>query len=421
MHDDRGSLRDRFLSLAIYLLREQKMFGRGRTIFWIAGALIGSIATAGIFSTLVQNKPWGVPDVLREDYDAKMERLTIARAVSSGSALIDVPSIETSRTKAKLNDVLSGQRIEHAFDIKNIGRDVLKLHLDFDNSHPEDDVDFDWQLESYRMAPNEATKLIIAWEADPFHANQERHLRIETNDPLRPWVRFSVFASVTRPLIIPASIDAGKSNRAEVFTASFYVASETSEDLGILGVSADLDQFSWEVKPVDPRDLPADFDRAKSVSQISIQGSRDKYGAFREDLSVDLVVDGEPVQRTIAVSGIVKAPITFLHPDMHRTDGLSIGTVSSDEDFVTSVAIRHRGEPNRTLAILDYEPKFLEPTLEPGSNGFSASRLTIKIPKGTPTHSFDRADHHGYIEVGDPNDKGFSGWFTIYGGVFNQF
>ena len=388
-------------------------------------ACVGSL-TAFILGTVgltnaVQNKPWGVPDVLREEYDTKIQSLVLASAASSGDDTAMIPRVEAPNTRATINGTVSGEKVEHTFQIANAGRDTLSLRVDMEPFEDQDEPDFEWTLNDTKVAPMSQTSLTITWQAGHSEANQRRHLTVKTNDPLRPKIRFSIFASVSRPLLTPSIIAVGSVSSEETFNARFFVASETTSEVGVLGVASNLSGFQWKTMPVDRTRVPADYASAEHLTQIEIQGSRKEFGNFEERVELDLLVNGEPVKRNAKVAGTVKVPIAFIHREMHKREGLSIGTISSKEDFAVNVAVRHRGEATRKLEVLDHEPKFLDVTIEPGESGYRSSRLIVTIPKGTPTYAFDRDDHHGYIKVGDPADETFSGWFSIYGAVAKEF
>lgn len=382
-------------------------------------AFLGIVLVTLLFAwstTKVQNKPWGVPDALRTEYDAKLDRLAVARTVAAGSSHIAVASLHAPTSTVHLQNVVSGDIVKESFEVQNKGELALKLHAD-----DEQEFDFDWSLSGFSVAPKSSTIVTLSWIADDSQREQSRHLLLETNDPIRPKVRFSVYATVSRPLVVPEVVAVGKVGHGDVFESSFCIASETAESLGVVGISSVLQGFDWTVESVDPVTRPADIDSAAQVVQVSIRGLQEAYGPFSEQVVLDLLIDGEPVQRSFMVSGNVKAPIAFIHPEMHQSDGMSIGTISSEKDFFVNVAVRHRGEEKRTLAVLDYSPEFLQPSLNQAGDDDSSSRLVIKIPRGTPTHAFNRPDQHGYIEIGDPDDPGFSGWFPIYGAVVQDF
>lgn len=397
------------------------MFGRNSRVFAVVGIVAIGMLLAAFLTTQVQNKPWGVSDLQRQQYDATIRRLTLANSVVSGENTIDVPALKVSKTKATVDGVVSGERIEHAFQITNEGSDTLTLEVDVDQFAEEPEVDLEWELSDRRVQPMSTTTLRMAWNADQVEANQRRQLRLKTNDPLQPKVLFAVVATVSRPLLTPDVVSVGKVDKGESFTAVLSIASETTEELGVLGIECGLTKFDWTVMPIAGRSRPPEFAKAKHLTQVMIQGTKEEFGSFEEQAELQLLFNGEPIKRTFNISGIVKAPITFIHPEMHQSDGLSIGTVSSKEDVEVSVAVRHRGEPSRRLEVLDFEPKFLDVSIEPGELGFQSSRLVIRIPKNTPTQSFDREGHHGYVHIGDPSEEGFSGWFSLYGAVAKDF
>ena len=64
--------------------------------------------------------------------------------------------------------------------------------------------------------------------------------------------------------------------------------------------------------------------------------------------------------------------------------------------------------------MIDVVPKLLQTKLDPsGREGFY--KLTLTVPQGVDTESFNREDQRGYVQIGDPKDPRFQNWFPLYG------
>ena len=71
------------------------------------------------------------------------------------------------------------------------------------------------------------------------------------------------------------------------------------------------------------------------------------------------------------------------------------------------------------IEVLDVQPPELKASLAAQSKEGNY-RLTLTIPADCPMVVFNIPEQHGYVEVGDPNDRQFKNWFPIHGAVVPQ-
>jgi hypothetical protein len=193
------------------------------------------------------------------------------------------------------------------------------------------------------------------------------------------------------------------------------VASETTEELSVIDLKSDLAGFDYSVEPADTDQLPQELAGAKVAYRVTVSGSQPKYGSFSETLELDLLLNDEFTKRNADLSGRVRSPVSFVHPDLHSANGIDIGTIASKTEKTIGVGVRQRGQVPRALVVLDHEPKELQVELIPQKSVPGAYQLAIKVREGTPTTIFNRKDKRGFVSVGDPNEPEYSEWFPIYG------
>lgn len=391
------------------------MLGRGFVILSVAGTVVGGIALAGLFASQVENKPWGVPDFQRAEYEEIVNQAQLAQQVSSGKATIPLAELSYDRRSLSLGNIVSGDSISADFALKNDG--TAPLTLEFSSKSNEAIV---WDLSSSTLAPMQTAKLRISSTANETESRQFGSVGFKSNDPRRPKVVFSVHADVKRKLVVPQSISFGSVDQGADFTQNFYLASETTEGMGIVSLQSDLAGFNYSVEPIEIDQLPKEMSGAKVAYRVTVSGNQLKYGGFSESLVLELLLDDELIQRKATLSGKVKSPISFIHPDIHKTAGLKIGTIFSKTEKTVGVGVRQRSEVPRPLVVLDHAPKELEVELIPQKSVPGAYQLVIKVREGTPTVVFNRADQRGFVSVGAADDPEFSEWFPIYGVIIGD-
>ena len=128
---------------------------------------------------------------------------------------------------------------------------------------------------------------------------------------------------------------------------------------------------------------------------------------------------GETIEREIKLAGRVRTPISFSDPDLDDKKGLDLGLMVRGTEHRKSVIVRLRGNSDRKLAVLDVMPKQmkaeLEATTQPG-----VYKLTLITPADASPVLFNRSNSHGYVQVGDPEDKKLMNWMPIMGAIINS-
>ena len=378
--------------------------------------MIGSSLAASVFagaitlSLAVEYKPFGVPDVRRDEYEQKLS------SISARNEAIDLfrdkprPIQALGRRLHDFGYVSVGDELTHAFKLENTGQESLQI---VDAKMP---AGVSYQLIPKILDGGSAGELVVRWSPKADQLGLQTNLKFSTNDPIDSRFTLTLYAKEKQNLILPERIDLGNADPSESFEGRATVLSQLASDIEITDVKCDAPNFFWNVDSV--RLDQAAF-RKQSITaglELLVGASPVEFGKFSMPCEITMKMDGKVFAESTELFGRVRTPITFNHPEMRRDRGLDIGTLNSDQEHQVHVQVRLRGEEHRRLAVLDSKPDELQVELSPLKLK-GIYKMTITIPEGCPTTQFNRDDYRGYVEVGDPADKKFSNWLPLYGAV----
>ena len=381
-------------------------------------SLLGLLGGILCFATLsvgltfaVTYKPYGVPDHLREKYDAKVAELeknqTLARdpearpRVSVSSKVHDFGMIDPHSTAS------------YAFEVFNKGDSPLELHV----------VDSSCkctagELRQPFVAPGESTKVTLTWNTGYQADSYEQSVLLSTNDPIRKTLTLTVKGVVRSELVAPERIEFKKGDYGKTTSTEFVVYSQLWDDFAVTNAECGLEDFEWVAEPADLNDPSFGDLEPKSAWRVKAWITRREYGKYTDKIKLTITPSdgGEVVERVVNAGGSIRSSINFYSPDIHKYKGLDIGTIVSGERREFHVIVRSRSEDERELAVLDVEPKEIQTELKPLKQP-GAYRLTIIIPEDCPNVLFNGEAKHGYIQVGDRENENYNNWFPLLGAV----
>ncbi|MGI9473259.1 MAG: DUF1573 domain-containing protein, partial [Rubripirellula sp.] len=183
-------------------------------------------------------------------------------------------------------------------------------------------------------------------------------------------------------------------------------------------VASEVAGFEWYAEPIENHDDRLADKEPRSAWEIRAFATSLDTGAFSGELRVKVRGSNgvDEVERTVRFNGKVRSPINFYSPEIHFQGGLDIGTLVSGKPHRFSLVVRVRGDLERSIEVLDVQPPVLKTSVLPLPTKGSY-RLTMEVPSDCPMTMFNTVKKHGYIQVGDPDDKNFSNWFPIHGAV----
>ncbi|MEM6469325.1 MAG: DUF1573 domain-containing protein [Planctomycetota bacterium] len=387
-----------------------------RALAFLFVGIVAFGALTFVLATSVTYKPYGVPDLLREDYETRVSEIKQRNRLLSGEVEDHekVPLAQVELTEFDFGRLNPHDTVSHDFIVKNVGLSPLALRVR--ETSCKCTVG---ELEDSLLQPGESTKVTMTWNTGMKAEVYEQSAVLATNDPFNKTITITVRGEIKSELVVPKSVWLGKGDVGSRLRTSFFVSSQLWDGFTIEDVLCDREDFEWYVEPADlnaPKLLELD---PKSAWKVVFEVPVYEQGQFSGEAR--LVVNpgtGEPaVERTLSFGGKTRSPIAFVGPEVDSRNGVDLETQQSDRRHDFSFLARVRGNEHRKIAILDHQPPELETAIQPtGREG--DYRVTISIPKGCPAVNFNRDDQHGYVQVGDPDDPTFQNWLPIYGAVF---
>jgi hypothetical protein len=378
-------------------------------------------STATLLTTVTRYKPWGVPDVRRAEYEEKLTRIRSHNAKIDEFSKKDRAQHHIRKSSHDFGFVAAGQTLSHIFNVKNVGRQPLEIIA---ASVPKD-VEVSVQQEL--TLPGSSNEVSLVWRpsaaqtvstSDPDEQPSfQRSIELATNDPIHPSLKLTLTAKPKKKFECPKQLIFDPCSPGDSISHTFYLSSQTLDDFNIESVKCDAPGFFVDHEPVE--DLSqAGRTSLTAAHRVFVRITPYKYGAFESSIKILTNANPDTEEHVVKLTGNVKTPITFNHPEMHRTRGLDLGTMSTDKQHQFHIQVRLRGEEHRSLEVLDWEPKELETSMT-AQKRTGAYKLTITVPKDCRTVVFNRSDHRGFIKVGDPENPEFYNWLPFYGAVAN--
>lgn len=376
--------------------------------------------TAGVFcfasvsaalTFMVAYKPYGVSDHRRAEYEQKIDQLRRRNELIRNVNQQSRPKVVVSERTHDFGMLDPHTTATHTFQVSNGGDDPLALEVR--ETSCKCTVG---DLQDSLLDPGESTTVTLTWNTGYKAEKYEQTATLVTNDPVTPSLQLSVLGEVKAQLIVPETVQLQKSDRAKVTKGSFVIYSQLWDDFEVVSAQSDLSSFEWHAEPIDNDSAELGDSEARSAWKVQVFAAHDQFGKFSDD--VYLVIQpnngGEAVEKTVQCNGHVRAPIAFISPDIHKDEGLDMGTVVSGKEHQFHVVVRTRDD-DRKMEVLDVKPDVLNASIE-ATRKAGDFRLSVKVPSDCPLTVFN-GPTQGYVQVGDPDDPGYSNWFPLLGAV----
>jgi Protein of unknown function (DUF1573) len=383
-----------------------------RKIFLIVSGFAAFIACSGAIVASSKTEIEGVPRRLLPQYKAKVNQVLVDAAYAKMIGQQIHPQAFVLKKKFDFGLLDPETTASHDFYVENQGKAPLVLELV--NTTCKCTVG---KVGDREILPGGAGKVTLTWNTGLKAERYEQTARIKTNDPLNPTLDLTVSGEIRAELKMPEAISFGSLNPGKAESAKFIVYSQVWNDFELTEVNCELPGFYWDVHPIvstHPKLRDLDYKSAWEIEFSTTGGNR---GHFEGEAELVFVGSDpqQPIRRKVSLSGKVRAPINFYGPELHAEKGLEIGVLTNNQSHEFPMVVRLRGPQIHPIRVLKVKPEGLSARLEPIDE--HQYRLVLEIPKDCPQVQFNRKDLHGYIEVGDPNDKSYSNWLPVYGAV----
>jgi hypothetical protein len=302
----------------------------------------------------------------------------------------------------------------HVFTVRNTGKAPLELKKGETTCRCTR-----FEIAQTLLKPGESTPVTIQWHATVPPGPFRQSATIETNDPSRTQLTFSIFGDVTSPFRIePESIVFTSVSMNEPQTIKANIYSFRPGELKVLNYefmeTATADKFDFRSEPMSAKDVAAEKDAQSGVVLYITVKPGLPLGAFRQKIKINLNLNNNSIELPIegnTISDIVVAGSNW--DDEHSL--LTFGTVSRRDGAKAELFLlthgSHRNKLHPTVKVI--APDVLKVHFDQPSAGPDGSSVrlpfTVEIPPGTPPmlHLGGQEGKVGeiLIDSGDPDAK----------------
>ncbi|MFZ1007966.1 MAG: hypothetical protein WAN65_14090, partial [Candidatus Sulfotelmatobacter sp.] len=244
------------------------------------------------------------------------------------------------------------------------------------------------------LNPGESTSVTIEWHATVPPGPFRQSATIETNDPARPQLTFTITGDVVASIRVdPDTIVFSAISMNEPHTADVNVFSYRPGQLKVVGYefmeSSNADKFTFQAEPM-PANTVQEEKNAQGgvVLHVTVKPGL-PLGAFRQKIKINLNLDNNSVELPIEGNTVSDVEIAGASWDDDHSL-LTLGTVNRHDGAKAELFILAHG-PHRNelhLAVKQVTPDVLKVTFgQPvaGENDSSVQLpFTVEIPPGTP-------------------------------------
>ncbi len=308
----------------------------------------------------------------------------------------------------------------HTFTLRNEGQTPLLLKKGEASCRCTS-----FELGKTALAPGESTTIAVTWEATVNEGSFRQSAPVETNDPARPIVTFTIEGKVLfSHRLMPEELVFSSLSVNDSSTAELRIYGYRGEDIAVLShefVEADTaDKFAVDIKPLPVEELREDAD-AKSGLLVQVTAKSGlPLGPIRQKIRLRLNLTGEPTVE-VPIGGNVISDVQLVGRGWEAESGmLSLGSVSQREGAKAALFLQARGPHRDDLkpSVKEVFPESLqvslgEPQLLAGGQLVRVP-LTIAVPAGMrpALHLGNQQGKLGHvlIDTGHPEAKTMKLW-----------
>ena len=381
---------------------------------------LGSVAAIGFsVAGMVDYKPYGVPDHLRDQYDRKLASLATQNRLLSDR-------LETSKAKVYVEQSVwdfgtvdpGSVQLSHSFRIQNQGSTDLVLRLA--GSTCKCTVS---KLEKSILPPGEWTSIEVVWNTGGETSDSfSQSAFIETNDLDHRTLEFQVKGTVAaewrydRPFMMRGAPVSG-----EPMIGECLMYSQLYPSFVIVESEVSSDRLSVNIRSAEEDELMSKNAVAGYQIQVSYVGKVGEQ-VVDEQIRIHLAdpETGKEQWLSIPFVGKYRSPVAFFGPDLEKNVGFRLGVVEvgSEKSWTFNVRFRADDEVSRAV-VKDLSPKSLVATVDPIKSVSNTFRVTIKVAEGAVPVRF-QGNKQGFIEIADADRPEVADWMPLLGQVIKR-
>ena len=356
--------------------------GPGAWLVAVAAAVIGTTIGIGGATLRATLTPWRIGDL----------------AAGVGEVPADAPRAEAAETRHAFGTIGTGSSGSHRFEIRNTGGGPLTLtrgstscSCTVSDFEAAEGVDSDARKV---VPPGERTFVTVQWKGKPPGGPFRQQVTINTDDPRRPEIVFSIEGRVVPTWqaapdsIVLSALTASSGTQASTTILTFGDA--PPEVLGIdLEPSQAAQFFSASSVPLSAEELAAE-PIATGGFRVNLEVKPGlPLGRLRENLTVRFTMP-EEVTAEIPIEGTVGGDLVLVGPGWDSSrQALMLGTVSSRKGLRRRIFLTAKG-PHRDEVqprVEETVPESLEVSIGAGKpigdGGVVRIPIDLVIPPGS--------------------------------------
>jgi hypothetical protein len=277
----------------------------------------------------------------------------------------------------------------HVFVVRNEGRSPLVLKKGESTCRCTK-----FEIANGTLPPGEATSVTIDWHATVPPGPFRQSATIDTNDPARPQLTFTITGDVTSShRVVPDSLAFSGISMNEPHTAEVNIFSYRPGQLEVVGheftEASTADKFEFRAEPMPAKAVQEEKDAQSGVVlHVTVKPGL-PLGAFKQKIVVRLNQTSDPVEVPIEGNTVSDVVVAGRNWDDDKSL-LSFGTVSGRDGAKAELFILAHGPHAKQLrpTVKQLTPNVLKITVGQPAAGADGSSvrvpLTVEIPAGTP-------------------------------------
>jgi hypothetical protein len=372
----------------------------------VFGSLSLIVGISFVAAAIVEYKPWGVPDLRRQEYEQILTKIN-KRALLEGTSKPDMKVISIRNPEGIQQP---GDLVTTTATVRNRG--ALELRLDVKSELPYGFTP--QQPLPINIAPGTDHAISFDWKV-PNEQPEEGQLsvKLRSNDPLN------------EELLIEPTCNVAK---------SFFVANEemadtklSSEKLVIVNhvFSQRYDVFILDDFNVDSRihiETEPEFDDSvlkqhKAMSGVKVKatypaGSKPSKQLFPIKFKAMNDVNSEELEFTFYA--VIKSPVAFYGPDLDTRTGYRLGVIKIGSEKSWNLFARIKGDKLVSDMAAEVSPDGLEATISRARADANDFRITLRLKADAKPVAF-QGDKQGYVKVFSQSDPSIANWLPLSG------
>ncbi|WP_419194539.1 DUF1573 domain-containing protein [Novipirellula herctigrandis] len=375
-----------------------------------------AIGLAVSLGAVTPNKPYGVPDHRRTEYEEKIRLLRMESAAIETAKRNTSPRVSIDETEYDFGYIDPGTNgASHEFVVTNTGEGDLVL------SPAGSSCKCTVAKIKDRIVPaGESRKVELIWNVGEDVADHyEQRAHIETNDPTREQIELTIRGKVRSQWAFHSDDLLNlKGYAGQTLETSCVIYSQVFDDFVVLETEPSTGKIQVNVKPIRAIDLVGLHARSGYTIKLTYSAPQTHLESFDETVRVHLFDTATETDHWIEIPfrGKFGKPVVFHGPELDAS-GLDLGTIELGSKKEWSFVVRFKTDaPPKDAHIKSLEPEGLIASLHPIKRVPNTFRVTIRLAEDAKPTIF-RFNKQGYVEIADRQHPDLSDWMPLFGEI----